>query len=70
MSKPAALDAVDVTVLFDGRAVLQDFSISLGAGQTALLTGPSGCGKSTVLRCLLGFVAPETGSVRVEGEPL
>ncbi|MBN2132699.1 MAG: ATP-binding cassette domain-containing protein [Sedimentisphaerales bacterium] len=70
MNEPAALEAVDVTVLFDGHAVLQDFSMSLGAGETALLTGPSGCGKSTVLRCLLGFVAPETGSVRVEGQPL
>ena len=44
--------------------------MSLGAGETALLTGPSGCGKSTVLRCLLGFVAPKTGSVRLGGEPL
>jgi len=70
MNEPAALEAVDVTVLYDGHAVLQDFSMSLGAGETALLTGPSGCGKSTVLRCLLGFVAPETGSVRLGGEPL
>jgi len=70
MNGPAALEAVDVTVLFDGHAVLEDFSISLQTGAKALLTGPSGSGKSTVLRCLLGFVAPETGSVRVGGEPL
>jgi len=56
MNEPAALEAVDVTVLYDGHAVLEGFSMSLGAGETALLTGPSGCGKSTVLRCLLGFV--------------
>jgi len=70
MNEPAALEAVDVTVLYDGHAVLEGFSMSLGAGETALLTGPSGCGKSTVLRCLLGFVAPKTGSVRLGGEPL
>jgi len=65
-----ALELRNVTVYFDGQAVLQDFSMSLKAGEKALLTGPSGCGKSTVLRCLLGFVAPETGSVRIKGEPL
>ena len=53
-----------------GQTVLKDFSLSLQAGRKALLTGPSGCGKSTVLRCLLGFVTPETGSVRIGGEPL
>jgi UDP-glucose/iron transport system ATP-binding protein len=66
----ATLELRNVTVYFDGQAVLQDFSMSLKAGEKALLTGPSGCGKSTVLRCLLGFVAPETGSVYVEGESL
>jgi len=65
-----ALEMRDVTVRFDGQAVLQDFSMSLKTGEKALLTGPSGCGKSTVLRCLLGFVPPETGSVHIEGEPL
>ena len=44
--------------------------MSLGPGEKALLTGPSGCGKSTVLRCLLGFVAPEAGSVHIQGQPL
>lgn len=70
MHEAKTLEITDVTVRFEGRAVLKDFSMSLGAGEKALLTGPSGGGKSTVLRCLLGFVAPETGSVRVEGEPL
>jgi len=66
----AALELRDVTVRFDGRSVLDDFSLSLKAGAKALLTGPSGCGKSTVLRCLLGFVAPESGAVHIRGQLL
>ncbi|UCD50815.1 MAG: ATP-binding cassette domain-containing protein [Phycisphaerales bacterium] len=66
----AALELRNVTVRFDGQTVLDHFSMALEAGEKALLTGPSGCGKSTVLRCLLGFVAPEAGSIHIEGKLL
>lgn len=65
-----ALEAADVTVRFNGQTVLRDFSMTLKAGEKAILTGPSGCGKSTVLRCLLGFVAPSGGAILIEGTPL
>ena len=70
MDTSNALEAKDVTVRFNGQTVLQDFSMALKTGEKAALTGPSGCGKSTVLRCLLGFVAPESGTVAVAGTPL
>ncbi len=66
----AALQAKDVTVRFNGQTVLRDFSMALKVGEKAVLTGPSGCGKSTVLRCLLGFVAPESGTILVAGTAL
>ena len=49
-----------------GRWFCEDFSLSLGPGEKVLLTGPSGCGKSTVLRCFLGFVVPDAGSVSID----
>lgn len=70
MDRPAALEIDRLTVGFDGQEVLRDFSLMLEPGRKALLTGPSGCGKSTVLRCLLGFVATEAGSIRIAGAPL
>lgn len=70
MTQSHALEMQDVTVRFDGHDVLQNFSMSLEKGQKILLTGPSGCGKSTVLRCLLGFVAPQTGSVHINSVQL
>lgn len=70
MDGPDALAIDDLTVRMDGQTVLKDFSLSVPAGRKVLLTGPSGCGKSTVLRCLLGFVTPQAGSVHIAGERL
>lgn len=70
MDDTKGIELKDVTVLFAGRTVLDGFSISLPPGAKALLTGPSGSGKSTVLRCLLGFVTPQSGSVHIQGEPM
>ncbi len=39
-------------------------------GEKVVLDGRSGIGKSTILRCLMGFVAPESGSIRINGQTL
>jgi ABC-type iron transport system FetAB ATPase subunit len=70
MDEANGIELKDVTVRFAGRTVLDGFSMSLPPGAKILLTGPSGSGKSTVLRCLLGFVTPESGSVHIQGERL
>lgn len=65
-----AIDLEGVQVAFDGRSVLNRFDLQVAEAEKVTLTGPSGCGKSTVLKCILGFVAPEEGSVRVQGQRL
>jgi thiol reductant ABC exporter CydD subunit len=47
------------------KAALDELSLSVEPGEMLAITGPSGCGKSTLLSVLLGFVAPESGCVRV-----
>jgi len=59
-----------VSIRFNGRPVLADFNLGLRPGERVVLTGDSGAGKSTVLRCLLGFVAPDQGRIFVDGEEL
>ena len=45
-------------------------SLSVAAGEAVGLLGPNGSGKSTILALVAGFLAPQAGSVRLEGQPL
>lgn len=61
------LDVREVTVRFDGHAVLDGVSLQVADGEVAALLGPSGSGKSTLLRVIAGLVAPDSGSVWLDG---
>lgn len=50
-----------------GRAVLQDVSFTMAAGEFVCLLGRSGCGKSTLLNILAGFLAPTAGRCFLRG---
>jgi len=59
-----------VGISFDGRAVLEDVNFSVDRGQTLCILGRSGVGKSVALRMLMGFLKPDSGSIRVEGQEI
>ncbi|HZM67463.1 MAG TPA: NHLP bacteriocin export ABC transporter permease/ATPase subunit [Nakamurella sp.] len=50
--------------------VLHEVSITVEPGEFVALVGASGSGKSTIVRLLLGFDRPETGSVTYDGKDL
>ncbi|AZV77618.1 ABC transporter ATP-binding protein [Parasedimentitalea marina] len=52
---------------FSGRAVVDDVSLSIQAGQVTCLLGPSGCGKSTTLRIIAGVEMQDSGEIYVDG---
>lgn len=70
MSAPFALEAHNLTAGYGGRAVLQDVSLTLGAGEIVTLVGHNGAGKSTLLRVLFGLHRPQSGQMRVFGQSL
>jgi len=55
-----------VSVAYGRNFALRDVTASFGAGAVGLL-GPNGAGKSTMIKALLGFIAPTSGSMRVMG---
>ncbi len=59
-----------VGISFDGRPVLEDVSFYVDRGQTLCILGRSGVGKSVALRMLMGFLTPDAGSIRVDGQEI
>ncbi len=47
----------------EGKAILDDLSLTIPARQYVAIVGKTGCGKSTLMRLLLGFETPEKGSI-------
>ena len=59
-----------VSMSFGDRKILDDVSFTVHRGQTLCILGRSGVGKSVALRILMGFLKPQIGSIRVEGEEI
>ena len=58
--------ARDLTLVLEGKTILEHVSFEVARGEAVALVGPNGSGKTSILRCLLGFV-PFTGRVTIEG---
>ena len=52
------------------RQVLDGIGISVGVGRLYALLGPNGAGKTTTTRILTGILHPDSGTVRIFGEPM
>ncbi|MEZ5843022.1 MAG: ATP-binding cassette domain-containing protein [Hyphomicrobiaceae bacterium] len=52
-----------LSVVRDGRRILDGIDIALHADEVVTLIGPNGAGKSTLVRVLLGLVSPDEGYV-------
>ncbi len=61
------LVARDLSLVFDGRPVLDNVTFSVAPGQVLAVTGAGGAGKTTLLRTIAGLHIPSSGTVRLDG---
>jgi ABC-2 type transport system ATP-binding protein len=54
---------------FGNVVAVNDVTMTIGPGVTGLL-GPNGAGKSTLIHMMGGFLAPSSGSVTLDGQPV
>ncbi|MEC8121216.1 MAG: ATP-binding cassette domain-containing protein [Pseudomonadota bacterium] len=59
-----------VTKSFGDKQVLRGIDIEVAAEESLAIIGTSGCGKSVTLKCLLGLLRADDGSIRVDGEEM
>lgn len=67
-----SLEQVDVAYINGSvsNQVVDNFNMTLAAGEIACLLGPSGCGKTTVLRAIAGFEPITAGRISLDGQLL
>jgi len=64
------LELRNVSTHYGLIAVLRDVNVAIRPGEIVCLLGGNASGKSTTLKTILGMVAPTTGEVLLDGEPI
>lgn len=64
------IDISDLTFSLDGLPILENVNMRVEAGDYLAVLGPNGGGKSTLLKLILGLFKPDSGNVRVLGQPV
>ena len=53
---------------FGPKHVLRSIDLAVPKGQSTVIIGGSGTGKSVTLKCVLGIIRPDAGTIRVDGQ--
>ena len=61
------IEVSHVSRIFGDFRAVNDVSFSIPTGQIVGLLGPNGAGKTTTMRMITGFLAPTSGSVKIDG---
>lgn len=68
MSETAKLDLIGVHKAFGPKKVLQGIDLKINPGKSLVIIGGSGTGKSVMLKCVLGLIKPDAGSILIDGK--
>lgn len=59
----------DVHKAFGSKQILRGVDLSVAKGTSTVIIGGSGTGKSVTLKCILGLIKPDQGTITVDGKP-
>lgn len=62
------LEIKDLVFGYGERKVLDGFSFKAEGNKVISILGPNGVGKTTLLKCICGFIKPQSGSVEINGK--
>lgn len=68
MTHQPKIEMAGVVKSFGPKRVLRGVDLTVGQGQSTVIIGGSGTGKSVALKCVLGIITPDAGTIRVDGE--
>jgi len=58
----------DVKKSFGTKKVLDGVNLTVAPGESLVIIGGSGSGKSVTLKCILGLIKPDSGSIQIDGQ--
>ena len=61
---------IDVVKCFGDKSVLDGVNLSVDPGESVAIIGGSGTGKSVTLKCILGLLTPDSGSILIDGDEI
>jgi phospholipid/cholesterol/gamma-HCH transport system ATP-binding protein len=64
----AKIELRSIAKAFGAKKVLQGIDLSVAPRESVVVIGGSGTGKSVLLKCILGLMQPDSGSIRIDDE--
>ena len=70
MSETPKIALSDVAKSFGDTVVLDGLNLTVANGESVAVIGQSGTGKSVMMKCILGLMNPDRGSIRIDGQEI
>ncbi len=64
----AKISCRGVTKAFGSKRVLTGVDLDVNVGESMVIIGGSGTGKSVTIKCILGLIRHDTGSIKIDGQ--
>lgn len=70
MKKEIIIEIKDLSKKFGDNVVLNHFNLNLLEGENLVIMGRSGSGKSVLIKCIVGLVMPDSGTIKIMGQDI